>query len=106
MLAALGGAYLSNGFLGSFTENMTAGAASSPSPRSSSATGGRSARSAPRSCSASRAPLRSRPAAYVERAVDAVLFQALPYVLTLIAVAGVIGRSIPPAAVGRPYVKQ
>ncbi|HEY2937555.1 MAG TPA: hypothetical protein VGJ25_13205, partial [Gaiellaceae bacterium] len=36
----------------------------------------------------------------------AVLFQALPYALTLIAVAGVIGRSIPPAAVGRPYVKQ
>jgi simple sugar transport system permease protein len=36
----------------------------------------------------------------------AVLFQTLPYILTLIAVAGVIGRSIPPAAVGRPYVKQ
>ncbi len=36
----------------------------------------------------------------------AVLFQALPYVLTLIAVAGVIGRSIPPAADGRPYQKQ
>jgi simple sugar transport system permease protein len=36
----------------------------------------------------------------------AILFSALPYVLTLIAVAGVIGRSIPPAAVGRPYVKQ
>jgi simple sugar transport system permease protein len=35
-----------------------------------------------------------------------VLVQALPYVLTLIAVAGVIGRSIPPASVGRPYVKQ
>jgi len=34
------------------------------------------------------------------------LFQALPYVLTLVAVAGVIGRSIPPAAVGRPYEKQ
>jgi simple sugar transport system permease protein len=34
------------------------------------------------------------------------LFNALPYVLTLIAVAGVIGRSIPPAAVGRPYRKQ
>jgi simple sugar transport system permease protein len=30
----------------------------------------------------------------------------LPYVLTLIALVGVIGRSIPPAAVGRPYVKQ
>src|SRR5204863_8596016 len=36
----------------------------------------------------------------------ATLFQALPYVLTLIAVAGVIGRSIPPAADGRPYKKQ
>jgi simple sugar transport system permease protein len=34
------------------------------------------------------------------------LFEALPYVLTLVAVAGVIGRSIPPRAVGRPYVKQ
>jgi simple sugar transport system permease protein len=34
------------------------------------------------------------------------LFQALPYVLTLIAVAGLIGRSIGPAAAGRPYVKQ
>ena len=35
-----------------------------------------------------------------------VLFQALPYVLTLIAVAGVIGRATPPASAGRPYVKQ
>jgi ABC-type uncharacterized transport system permease subunit len=36
----------------------------------------------------------------------ATLFQTLPYVLTLIAVAGFIGRSIPPAAIGRPYRKQ
>jgi general nucleoside transport system permease protein len=35
-----------------------------------------------------------------------VLVQALPYLVTLVAVAGVIGRSIPPASVGRPYVKQ
>jgi general nucleoside transport system permease protein len=35
-----------------------------------------------------------------------VLAQMLPYVLTLIIVAGVIGKSIPPAAVGRPYTKQ
>ena len=34
------------------------------------------------------------------------LFAALPYLLTLIVVAGVIGRSTPPAAVGRPYKKQ
>jgi general nucleoside transport system permease protein len=35
-----------------------------------------------------------------------VFVQALPYLITLIAVAGVIGRSIMPAADGRPYVKQ
>jgi ABC-type uncharacterized transport system permease subunit len=35
-----------------------------------------------------------------------VLAGALPYVITLIIVAGVIGKSFPPAAVGRPYTKQ
>ncbi len=34
------------------------------------------------------------------------LFQAVPSVLTLVALAGVIGRFRPPAADRRPYVKQ
>ena len=33
----------------------------------------------------------------------AILFEALPYVITLIAVAGLVGRPRPPAAVGIPY---
>jgi general nucleoside transport system permease protein len=104
ILAALGGAYLSIGFLGSFNENMTAGrgfialaalifGAWRPFGAFSAALlfGFSSAL-------AQRLPEYSGSAA--------TLFQALPYVLTLIAVAGVIGRSIPPAAVGRPYRKQ
>jgi general nucleoside transport system permease protein len=100
MLAAIGGAYLSIGFVGSFGENMTAGR-------------GYIAlavlicgRWMPRgalifaclfgffSALAQRLPVFSESAA--------TLFQALPYVITLIAVAGVVGRSIPPAAIGRP----
>ncbi len=108
MLAAMGGAYLSIGFVGSFNENMTAGRGfialaalifGSWRPFGAAAAcllfGFSSAL-------AQRLPVYSESAGMP---LD-VLFQALPYVLTLIAVAGVIGRSIPPAAVGRPYRKQ
>jgi general nucleoside transport system permease protein len=36
----------------------------------------------------------------------ATLFNVLPYLLTLVAAAGIIGRTVAPAADGRPYVKQ
>ena len=105
-LAALGGVYLSLGFVHSFSENMTAGrgfialaALIFGNWRPFGAFGaallfGFSSAFAPR--------LENVPA----WAQYGTLFQALPYLLTLIAVAGIIGRSIPPAAIGRPYQKQ
>jgi simple sugar transport system permease protein len=102
-LAAMGGAFLSIGFVHSFSQNMTAG----------------------RGFIALAALIfgRWRPGTALAATLlfgfgsalaqrmpvfspsGAVLFQALPYVLTLIAVTGVIGRSIPPAALGRPLPK-
>jgi ABC-type uncharacterized transport system permease subunit len=104
VLAAMGGAYLSIAFVGSFNQGMTAG----------------------RGFIALAAVIfgKWRPAGSLGAALlfgfstalaqrlptfspsGAVLFQALPYVLTLIAVAGIIGRSRPPAASGQPYVKE
>ena len=46
------------------------------------------------------------PAYFEQGSSTPLLFNTLPYLLTLIAVAGVIGRSTPPAADGKPYVKQ
>jgi ABC-type uncharacterized transport system permease subunit len=104
VLAALGGAFLSIGFTGSFAENMTSG----------------------RGFIALAAVIlgKWRPgwafAATLlfgfgfalsiplqrEADISSSVIATLPYVLTLIALVGIIGRSIPPAAVGRPYVKQ
>ena len=103
-LAAAGGAFLSIGFVHSFSQSMTAG----------------------RGFIALAAVIfgRWRPwgllgatflfgfsSALAQRLPEfspqaATLFQALPYVLTLIAVAGLVGRSTPPAADGIPYRRE
>jgi general nucleoside transport system permease protein len=99
-LAALGGAFLSIGFVHSFSQNMTAGRgfiALAALIFGRWRPGGALAATLLfgfGSALAQRLPTFSPS--------GAVLFQALPYVLTLIAVTGVIGRSIPPAALGRP----
>jgi simple sugar transport system permease protein len=104
VLAAMGGAYLSIGFLGSFSENMTAGrgfiglAALIFGNWRPFGAFGAALLFGFSSALAQRLPVYSES--------GAVLFEALPYVLTLIAVAGVIGRTVPPAAIGRPYIKQ
>ena len=104
VLASLGGAFLSIGFVGTFNENMTAGrgfialAALIFGNWRPFGAFGAALLFGFSTALAFRLPVYSGSAA--------TLFQTLPYVLTLIAVAGVIGRTIPPAAVGRPYQKQ
>jgi simple sugar transport system permease protein len=104
MLAALGGAYLSVAFVGSFTPGMTEGRGFIAL---AAVIFGRwrpfGALAAVlvfgfSSALADRLPQFSQTAG--------TLFEALPYLLTLIAVAGVIGRSRPPAASGIPYIKE
>jgi simple sugar transport system permease protein len=104
LLAALGGAYLSFGFGGSFNENMT---------------GGRGYIALAAVIFGKWTPFGAFGACLLfgfgfalsiplqrEADISANLLSTLPYVLTLIALVGIIGRSRPPAAVGRPYVKQ
>ena len=104
MLAAAGGAYLSIGFVGSFNENMTAGRGFIA--LAAMIFGNWRPYGAAFACLlfGFSSALAQRLPEYSSSA--AVLFQALPYVLTLIAVAGVIGRSVAPAADGQPYKKQ
>ncbi len=102
-LAGLGGVYLSNGITHSFNENLSAGRGFIA--LAAVIFGNWRPFGAAAACLlfGFSSALAQRLPEYSESA--AVLFQALPYVLTLIAVAGVVGRSIPPAAVGRPYKK-
>jgi general nucleoside transport system permease protein len=104
VIASLGGAFLSIGYTHSFTENLTAGR-------------GFIGLAALifgnwRPFGAFAAALLFGFSTALQFRVGSVwggvgtLVQALPYLLTLIAVAGLIGRSIPPAASGRPYQKQ
>jgi len=104
MLAAAGGAFLSIGFVNSFNENMTAGRGFIA--LAAVIFGNWRPFGAAAACLlfGFSSALAQRLPEYSDSA--AVLFQALPYVLTLVAVAGVIGRSIPPAADGKPYKKQ
>jgi general nucleoside transport system permease protein len=104
VLAGLGGVYLSVGLVGSFNENMTDGRGyialaavifGSWRPFGALAAALLFGFS---SAVAQRLPAFSESLA--------VLFQALPYVLVLIVLAGLIGRSRPPAAIGVPYVKE
>lgn len=104
VIASLGGAFLSIGYIHSFTENLTAG---------------RGFIGLAALIFGNWRPFGAFAAALLFGFSTALQFrvgsvwggvgtavQALPYLLTLIAVAGVIGRSIPPAAIGRPYKKQ
>jgi simple sugar transport system permease protein len=101
-LAALGGAYLSFGFLDNFSENMTNGTGFialavlivgkwRPFPLFAAAL------------------LFGLSSAVADRLADVGLspdlLRTIPYVVTLVAVVGIIGRAVPPAADGKPYVR-
>jgi len=106
-LAGLGGVYLTNGITHSFSENLSAGRGFIAL---AAVIFGRwrpyGAFAACLIFGFTEALALRLPGAYGEDAAWTTLFRALPYVVTLVVVAGVVGRSIPPAADGKPYVKQ
>jgi general nucleoside transport system permease protein len=104
VLAALGGVYISLGFVGTFNEGMTDGrgfialaAVIFGNWRPFPAFG---------ACLLFGAGSALAQRLQGEADISANLLSTLPYVLTLVALVGIIGRSRPPAAVGRPYIKQ
>ncbi len=104
MLAAAGGAYLSLGFVTTFEKNMTAGRGFIALAALIFGNWGPFGAAAACLLFGFSSALGKNLQEYSTSV--SVLFEALPYVLTLVAVAGVIGRSIPPAADGQPYKKQ
>jgi general nucleoside transport system permease protein len=104
VLAALGGAYLSVGFVGSFSNDMTNGRGFIA--LAAMIFGKWKPWGALWACL-----LFGFGNAMSDRVSNVnptlgTLFEALPYVLTLVAVAGLVGRSRPPAADGIPYVRE
>jgi simple sugar transport system permease protein len=103
LLAALGGAYLSMGLLSAFTENMT---------------GGRGFIALAALIFGRWNPIGAAGAAVLFGFAQAITFRAggdvipqefiqmLPYVLTILVLAGFGGRAIAPAALGKPYRKE
>ena len=104
LLAALGGAYLSFGFGGSFNENMTSGRGYIA--LAAVIFGKWHPFGAFGACLLFGFASGLAQRLQGEADISANLLSTLPYVLVLVALVGVIGRSRPPAAVGRPYVKQ
>jgi general nucleoside transport system permease protein len=103
LLAACGGAYLSMGLLSAFTENMT---------------GGRGFIALAALIFGRWNPIGAAGAALLfgfalavtfrvnEQAIPIEFIEMLPYLLTIIVLAGFGGRAIAPAAIGKPYRKE
>ena len=104
VLAAMGGAFISIGFVHSFNQNMTAGRGFIALAVVIVGKWRPGAALAAALMFGFAQALAQRLPVFSES--SATLLQALPYVVTLIAVAGLVGRSTPPAADGVPYSKE
>jgi simple sugar transport system permease protein len=104
VLAAMGGAFLSIGFVHSFNQSMTAGRGFIALAVVIVGKWRPGAALAAALMFGFTQALAQRLPVFSES--SATLLQALPYVVTLIAVAGLVGRSVPPAADGVPYSKE
>jgi ABC-type uncharacterized transport system permease subunit len=104
MLAAMGGAFLSIGFVHSFNQGITAGRGFIALAVVIVGKWRPGAALAAALLFGFTQALAQRLTVFSES--SGTLLQALPYVVTLIAVAGLVGRSVPPAADGVPYSKE